>query len=443
MKHRSELATLLFGMPGFVAGATEVIDGDLWMYVETVDPGPVGCPSCGTWAVGNGRSTVKVRDLPALGRPVVVVWAKRRWHCPDRDCDTSAWVERSDAIAPRASLTERARAYICEQVGRWRRSVSSLAAEFGVGWHTAMAAVVDHGAPLVDDPARIGPVRALGIDEHNFSRARFDRPASFSTVLVDLDRGRLIDLLAGQEQERLRGWLEGRPSAWTDGVEVVGMDQYQAYRSAVSRPRKGDDTPPPLAHADVVVDPFHVVAMANDRITVVRLRVQQATRGRRGRTGDPLYGIRRLLLRGAERLGPHARARLDAGLAAGDPDGHIRATYQIKERIRAVYAVNSPQWATALIDQVIADCAASPVPECRTMVRALRSWKHAIIAHHRHRTSNATTEAVNLSLEEMVRRARGFRNFNNYRLRMLLALGTQWHTQPTAQIRGRQPRLVA
>ncbi|SEL65772.1 Transposase [Rhodococcus maanshanensis] len=44
------------------------------------------------------------------------------------------------------------------------------------------------------------------------------------------------------------------------------------------------------------MDPFHVVHLAAEKLTLCRQRVQQATRGHRGRVGDPLDGIRRILL---------------------------------------------------------------------------------------------------------------------------------------------------
>lgn len=49
--------------------------------------------------------------------------------------------------------------------------MAALAREFGVGWHAAMAAVVDHGTPLVEDPDRLQGVTALGLDETKFLSA--------------------------------------------------------------------------------------------------------------------------------------------------------------------------------------------------------------------------------------------------------------------------------
>ncbi len=52
---------------------------------------------------------------------------------------------------------------MCEQVGRIGRSVNEVATELGCDWHTINGAMMAYGTPLIDDPARIGPVTALGL----------------------------------------------------------------------------------------------------------------------------------------------------------------------------------------------------------------------------------------------------------------------------------------
>lgn len=59
-------ATVLVGMPGLVVGAQRVVDGELWLYVET-DADVMGCSGCGTRARGHGRHRTLVRDLPVFG----------------------------------------------------------------------------------------------------------------------------------------------------------------------------------------------------------------------------------------------------------------------------------------------------------------------------------------------------------------------------------------
>jgi transposase len=97
----SESAVAVVGMPGFRLLAAVEVDGELHQLVETT-AAVVGCSGCGTRAMSKGRRDVHVRDLPAGGRPVVMVWSKRIWRCPDPDCEVGSWSERSPAIAPRA-----------------------------------------------------------------------------------------------------------------------------------------------------------------------------------------------------------------------------------------------------------------------------------------------------------------------------------------------------
>ncbi len=82
----SESAVALVGMDGFRLLAAAEVDGELHQLVETTAT-VVGCPACGTRAVSKGRRDVRVRDLPAGGRRVVVLWRKRVWRCPDPDCE--------------------------------------------------------------------------------------------------------------------------------------------------------------------------------------------------------------------------------------------------------------------------------------------------------------------------------------------------------------------
>ena len=145
----------------------EVVDGELWVYVET-GPGRRVRPGCGTWAESQGRPTVLVRDLEIAGRPTILVWRKRRFRCVDPDCDAPSWTEQIEGIAPRALLTDRARAEIARRVGAGAAAVATVAKAFGVSWWTAWRAFATEVEPVIEDPARIADVEALGVDETGF-----------------------------------------------------------------------------------------------------------------------------------------------------------------------------------------------------------------------------------------------------------------------------------
>jgi transposase len=169
-QHRSASGSILLGLDGFEVTAAEVTDDEWRLAVQTTAT-PVGCAACGIQARLHARRTVRVRDLPMGGRPVVLCWRKRIWRCVEPACEVRTWTEQRVAIRPRAVLTERARAEACRRVGTDAHAVAAVARDLGVGWATIMRAVADHGTPLVDDPTRLEDVTALGLDETSFLKA--------------------------------------------------------------------------------------------------------------------------------------------------------------------------------------------------------------------------------------------------------------------------------
>ena len=290
-----EPTVAVLGLPGFWLLETRELDGELELRIETVDT-LVGCTRCGTIARPKDRREVVLRDLPQGDYPVRLRWSKRVWSCPDPDCPVKTWTEESWLAGARQHLTHRARAEICRRVGQENASVALCARNFGVGWHSAWAAVADVGRPMVEDPHRAAGVVACGLDETMFLHARAGRRRVLVTGVVDVDTGRLLDVFVGREAKDLRRWMATMPPEWLATIEVVSLDPHEGYRSAVV----GDDPvtgrPSPWRDTTIVVDPFHMVRLGNQAVTKCRQRTQQEVLGHRGWKDDPLYRIRRLLL---------------------------------------------------------------------------------------------------------------------------------------------------
>jgi transposase len=366
---------------------------------------------------------------------VVLAWRKRIWRCAEPACEVRTWTERVAAIRPRAVLTERARAEACRRVGKDAHAVAAVARDLGVGWATIMRAVADHGTPLVEDPARLDGVAALGLDETSFLKATRRAPTRYVTGLVDLEGGRLLDVVADRTRAAVGGWLHARSGDWLARINRVALDPWRGYASALVAP---------LGHARVVVDHFHAIRLANAVVDQTRRRVQQATLGHRGRKQDHLYRIRKLLLTAAEQLTSRGWVRLRAGLTAGDPTGEVAAAWQGKELLRAVYAAVGPAAARAALERFYRWADGVGVAELSRLARTVRAWEAEILAWHvTEGCSNGPTEAVNLLIKKVKRVGHGFRNFANYRLRLLLHCGVRWPTPRTASLRSRSPRLTA
>jgi transposase len=129
-QHSSASASRLLDLDGFQLVSAELVGGEWQLAVQTTAT-VIGCVGCGVRAIPHGRRTVRVRDLPIGGRPVVLWWRKRIWRCREPACGVRTWTEQAAAIRPRAVLTERARAEACRRVGKDAHAVAAVARDQG------------------------------------------------------------------------------------------------------------------------------------------------------------------------------------------------------------------------------------------------------------------------------------------------------------------------
>ena len=406
----TRMCALLVGLPDVTV--LGVGDWPSWLRVVIMTVlAPPSC--CGVAVHRHGVREVELVDLPVFGRSARLVWRKQRWRCPT--C-RRAWTEQDPEIASaRCAMTTRAARWATVQVGRHGRSVAEVAGDLGCDWHTVMEAVVVYGTPLIDDPHRFGAVSAVGLDETLFARIGPFRRQLWSTQVVDVAAGQLLDIVAGRDAVEPCRWFGAQPEAWRAGIAWATLDLSASYRTVF-------DTM--LPDAVQVADPFHVVRVANTALDECRRRVQNDTLGHRGRKPDPLYRARRLLTIAAERLPDDRRDRLVGLLAAGDPRGEVKLTWHAKEVVRQIYDHTDPAVAEAWVDEIIRDFADTEMPlEVRRLGRTIRRWRHQIVAWHRCQVSNGPTEAINNLVKRVKRVAFGMRRFRNYRIRALLYAG--------------------
>ncbi|MEX0706017.1 MAG: transposase, partial [Nitriliruptoraceae bacterium] len=249
-------------------------------------------------------------------------------------------------VASRLRLTDRAGRWATYQVGCHGRTVSEVAKDLGCAWHTVNDAVVAYGTRLVDDPDRIGVVTALGLDETKFVRRGRFRIRQWSTSIVDVSAGRLLDVVEGRSAAPVALWLRNRDVAWRRRIRFATLDMSGPYRKVF------DDE---LPDAIQIADPFHLVRLANQKLDEVRRRVQQDVLGRRGHKHDPLFRARRLLVLAHEKLDDKADTKLRGLLAAGDPRGEVATAWHAKEATRALYDHTDPTVALEWVDRLSVD----------------------------------------------------------------------------------------
>jgi transposase len=108
-------------------------------------------------------------------------------------------------------------------------------------------------------------------------------------------------------------------------------------------------------------------------------------------------------------------------LEAGDPDGEVNLAWQCYQQLRSIYH-SSADHGRRTAEKVIASFPTCPIPEVARLGRTLKAWRQQVLAYFdTGGVSNGGTEAINLIIEKIRRLAHGFKDFDHYRLRILLA----------------------
>ena len=220
----------------------------LTLHMSVTSPDAL-CPRC-------AQSTSRVHshyhrtlaDLPWAHLPVHIDLSVRRFFCPQPDCPQRIFTERLPTVAkPWARRTQRL-GEVQQQLG----IVAGGSAGSALATTLACPAGVDLLITLVRQrsiPEHPTP-RVLGVDDWAMRKGQ-----RYGTILIDHERGDIVDLLPDRTPERLAQWLRDHP-----GVEIVTRDRAEAYAQGIT-----EGAPDAIQ----VADRWHLIKNVSDAIASV------------------------------------------------------------------------------------------------------------------------------------------------------------------------------
>jgi transposase len=244
---------------------------DVQLLVEQV-LGIVHCATCGERAQVKERPVVHYVDLPVSGTPMSLAWKKHRMRCVNPACPRRSWMSEDHRIAAKnCLLTTRAARWATVQVGEGR-TVSEVAAELACDWHTVNDAVITYGeeALLAADRKRLNRTTAIGLDEASFVKLSSRVTTDYATTVADVENHQIIEILPTRKYTDVAGWIDKQPKPWKERIRFGALDMSATYAAVYDVM---------LPKAAQVVDPFHVISLANRALDAVRRPVQNEQTG--------------------------------------------------------------------------------------------------------------------------------------------------------------------
>jgi transposase len=241
----------------------------------------------------------------------------------------------------------------------------------------------------------------LGIDEHFFSKKD-----GFATTFADLKNHKVFDVVLGRSEVSLAAYFRGLKGK--ERVQIVVMDLSETYRSIVRKH---------FPNAMIVADRFHVVKLLNHHFLKVWRSLDE--------TGSKHRGLLSLMRRHEWNLKPEQVPTVQAYFAQIQG---LEPLYRFKQDLMQLLLKKHQRREEAkdLIPQLLwhmNELLNSPWQPLKTFGETLKSWLEPIARMWRFTKNNGITEGLHTKMEMISRRAYGFRNFNNYRLRVIALCG--------------------
>lgn len=384
---------------------------DYHIGVEAIDS-PTSCPHCRSGnLVGFGRREQMVKDLPMHGRRVGLYIDTRRFRC--RNCGKTFYEAPPETDEKRA-MTKRLAQWMGKQA--IKRTFASIAEEVGCTEFTVRSVFNDYVNEL-EKTIRFETPKWMGIDEIHLIKPR--------SVIANIKDNTIVELLPDRNKDTVVHFLhhlEGK-----ERIQYVAMDMWTPYRDAVRAV---------IPQAEIVVDRFHVVRMANEAMERVRrgLRESLTPRQRRSLMHD------RLVLRKRERdLNDKERSALH-GWTKNYPE--LGEAYRLKEQFFGIYDAESPDEAHAKFIQWQKSIPSEIADAFADIERAWGNWTMPILNYFKHPITNAYTESLNSLIRVMDRLGRGY-SFEALRAKILFAEGAHKHKLSRPKLEREERRQAA
>jgi transposase len=281
-------------------------------------------------------------------------------------------------------------------------SVSQACELLGIGWETAhemMGRAVERGL----ERRQLDAMKHLGMDEKSFGRGQ-----SYVTLLTDLEQSRVIDVVEDRTAEAAEQLWRTLTPEQKQAVEAVAVDMWEPFIRTIEKE---------VPDADIVHDKFHISKYLGEAVDKVRREEHKELMAQGDET---LKGTRQLWLYNPENFNPE---QAEEFAALKDLHLKVARAWAAKELFSKFWEYQEEGWARRFFKDWFGWVSRSRLKPVVEVARMLKRHLENLLTYLKHHITNAVTEGLNSKIQSIKSNARGFRNFRNYRIRILFFCG--------------------
>lgn len=384
----------VLALPGIVITALTFEENAYHFYGESLFE-EVYCPISLTKCVDVRKTYTRIiRDLPISGKRVYLHLSVRQFFSSETN---QFFTESFSFVESNQQQTIRYQKYIYESCKN--SSLQRVVVQEDLCWKTVDSIFQKYADKALRERINTPP-RMLGIDEFSIKKGH----KNFACVLVDLETGSVIDVLPYRDKERLIVYFEEKGTAFCQTIEVFSSDMWDGYVAVAKKM---------FPNATIVIDRFHFFGQMNKALDSVRKQLR-----RQYPDNDNLKDIKWLLLRNPDDLTSEQKKLLQPALTEF-PD--LKKAYDLKNQLRDIFESDLERKdAETKIEQWAKNAKSLGNRYVDKFLNTLSNWKNYVLNYFIGRVSNGLVEGINNKIKMLKRMAFGFRNFANFRLRIIV-----------------------
>src|SRR5512147_41614 len=338
-----------------------------------------------------------IRDLSITGKEVYLYLTQRQFYCPD--CDRY-FTERFSFVESSKTMTKRYEKYVYELCKN--TTLQKVSAQENIVWNTLDDIFKRYSEKELNQARKeSSKVRVVGMDEFAMKKGHKD----FATVIVDLEHIEIIDILDYRDKEKLINYFNQKGLQWCHQVEVFCSDMWEGFISTAQAV---------FPQAVIVVDRFHFFQYMNKAVDNQRKHLRKMCKDY-----DEFKHLKWALLKNRSALTEDEKKKLKQAFFLSP---ELKALYEQKEKLRDIFEQHlTKEQAQQQIDQWIENAKKLNNKYLNNCLKTFNNSKDYVLNYFTYRFTTSLIEGINNSIKTIKRMCFGFRNFQNFKNRVLLS----------------------